>query len=306
MQSTYMRPVRHAEVYSEARKEARQVEALGFDTLWMGEHHMSYDGYCPSLLPAAAGLLANTDQLRVSTGVLVLPFHDADRVTEGHRALQSLSNNRFRLTLGIGYRQVEFASAGLKVSDRVRLVDQRLAQLREDERQERLGPVDMWMGTAAVNGVVRAARHGCSVLLQPTVTSSKIPELKQHWEENLVVLPGTKPRFGIMRETWVDSDPAVVDWARGRLTEMWRHYSNFSFNDPVARRADRDQAADQMTRLGVFGSASEVVDRLGRLIEAGVDTVAVRIRFDGVTGAALQRCLEGFAADVMPQLRGAA
>src|SRR5690348_10964388 len=91
MQSTYMRPIRPAAVYEEARQEARLVEQLGFDTFWMGEHHVSYDGYCPSLFPAAASILAATERLVVSTGILVLPFHPAERVAEGCAALSAVA-----------------------------------------------------------------------------------------------------------------------------------------------------------------------------------------------------------------------
>jgi alkanesulfonate monooxygenase SsuD/methylene tetrahydromethanopterin reductase-like flavin-dependent oxidoreductase (luciferase family) len=301
MQSTYMRPTRHSQLYREATQEARLVEELGFETLWIGEHHLSYDGYCPSPLPAAASILATTDSLRVASGMLVLPFHPAQRVAEGCAALNSIAPGRFRLGVGIGYRPVEFAGAGVDRADRVQLTESRLEALRGIYR-ERMGSADIWVGTAVAAGVDRAARFGCSVLLQPTVTSRRIGGLRSRWEDALVAHDGPPPRFGIMRETWVDSDPRVVQWARGRLREMWRHYSNFWLDDPAAERARRDELAEQMSRQALFGSPEEVVDRLGRLLEAGVDTLALRVRFDGVPTAALRRCLDLLVAEVLPQL----
>jgi alkanesulfonate monooxygenase SsuD/methylene tetrahydromethanopterin reductase-like flavin-dependent oxidoreductase (luciferase family) len=301
MQSTYMRPVRPPRVYREAAEEARFVEELGLDCFWMGEHHMSYDGYCPSLLPAAAGILAATDTVRVASGMLVLPFHPAERVAEGCAALNSIASGRFRLGVGIGYRPVELAAGGVDRADRVPVTESRLEQLR-GAHSERTGPVDIWVGTGVEAGVDRAARFGSSCLLQPTVTSKRIPGLRSRWEDALSPADGPERRFGIMRETWVDTDPRMVDWARGRLTEMWRHYSNFGVDDPVAERDRRDELAEQMSGQALFGSPAEVVDRLGRLIEAGVDTVALRVRFDGVTGPALRRCLDLLVTEVLPQL----
>jgi len=303
MQSTYMRPIPRAQVYREAADEARLAERLGFDTLWMGEHHMSYDGYCPSLFPPAAGLLTATSRLRIASGVMVLPFHPARRVAEGCAALTSLAPDRFRLAVGIGYRPVEFAAAGVRLADRAALTDDRLAELRGPELSGRMGPTDLWVGTGVSGGVARAARFGASVLLMPTVASRKVAALRQQWSDELVpVAGGPVPRLGVMRECWVDTDPGMVDWARGRLTEMWRHYSNFWVDDPVARRARRDELAEQMGRQALFGSPDEVVDRLGRLIEAGSDTLALRVRFDGVSGGALRRCLRLLAERVLPQL----
>ncbi|MDQ2636087.1 MAG: LLM class flavin-dependent oxidoreductase [Actinomycetota bacterium] len=302
MQSTYMRPIPRTQVYEEAVAEARIVEELGFDTLWMGEHHLSYDGYCPSLFPAAAGLLSASSGLRIASGVMVVPFHTATRITEGTAALASLAPGRFRLAVGIGYRPVEFAAAGVKLADRVRLTDERLEQVSSPESRDRTGPIDLWFGTGVSDGVARAARFDASVLLMPTVTSRNVSVMRETWAERLPRRADPPPRFGAMRECWVDDDPAMVQWARGRLLEMWRHYSNFWLDDPAAQRARRDELAEQMTKQAVFGCPEEVVDRLGRLIEAGVDTLALRVRFDGVTGTALRRCLDLLADKVLPQL----
>lgn len=302
MQSTYMRPVPRSQVYEEAAAEARLVEQLGFDTLWLGEHHMSYDGYCPSLFPAAAALLSVTSTLRIASGMVVLPLHSARRVAEGSAALTSLAPGRFRLGVGIGYRPVEFAAAGVKLAERVALTDERLALLRGAELRERMGPTELWIGTGVSGGVARAARFGASVLLMPTVTSGRVAALRDEWAANLVPTGDVPPRFGVMRECWVDTDPRMVKWASGRLVEMWRHYSNFWVDDPVAHRARRDELAEQMGRQALFGTPDEVVDRLGRLIAAGADTVALRVRFDGVSGAALRRCLRLLTEKVLPQL----
>lgn len=306
MQSTYMRPIPRSRVYDEAGKEAQLVEELGFDTLWLGEHHMSYDGYCPSLFPAAAGLLSATSTLRIASGVLVLPLHPAPRVAEGCAALNSLAPGRFRLAVGIGYRPVEFAAAGVALSDRAALTDERLKHLRGPDLAERTGPTDLWVGTGVSGGVARAGRFGASVLLMPTVTSRRVAALREEWTAALAQAPTATPgpprRLGVMRECWVDTDPATVEWARGRLIEMWRHYSNFWVDDPVAQRDKRDELAEQMGRQALFGSPDEVVDRLGRLIAAGADTIALRVRFDGVSGDALRRCLHLIADRVLPQL----
>ena len=307
MQSTYMRPRPLAFLYREAVAEARRAEELGFDTVWIGEHHLSYDGYCPSLLPAAAGFLTATNHITVGTGVLVLPFHPAERVAEGCAALQAIAPGRLRTAMGIGYREIEFAAAGLEVRHRARLTDDRLGQLLNPPLRERFGATDLWFGTGTAAGVTRAARHGASVLLQPAIGRRRIPELRAAWEADRQPAPGDRPpRCGVLREVWVEDDPRRLEWIRARLYEMWRHYSNFWVDDPVAEQGRREELAEQMSRTAVFGSSSEVTDRLGALVEAGVDTLALRVRFDGISGPAFDRCLERLATEVLPQLRKAA
>lgn len=350
MQSTYLRPRPPASLYREAAAEARRAEELGFDALWMGEHHLSYDGYCPSLLPAAAAFFTATDRIKVGTGVLVLPFHPAERVAEGCAALQSIAPGRLRTAMGIGYRDVEFAAAGLKVRQRARLMDDRLDRLLSSPLRDRFGETELWFGTGNTAGVTRAARHGASVLLQPAIGRRRIPELRAAWEADrrgavpAAAAPPTPdnrspapapaaaptpdnrppdparpeppdppapiatppPRFGVMREVWVEDDPRRLEWIQARLYEMWRHYSNFWVADPVAEQSRREELAEQMSRTALFGSPAEVTDRLWALVEAGVDTLALRVRFDGVSGPALDRCLERLATEVLPELRNAA
>jgi alkanesulfonate monooxygenase SsuD/methylene tetrahydromethanopterin reductase-like flavin-dependent oxidoreductase (luciferase family) len=39
----------------------REAEVLGFDTIWLTEHHFAADGYSPSILPLAAAIAATTE-----------------------------------------------------------------------------------------------------------------------------------------------------------------------------------------------------------------------------------------------------
>ena len=74
LQSTAMQPAHWAGAYREMREYATLMEELGYDELWLSEHHFYYDGYCPALLPAAASVLSVTERLRVGTGMLLLPM----------------------------------------------------------------------------------------------------------------------------------------------------------------------------------------------------------------------------------------
>ncbi|MGH9038251.1 MAG: LLM class flavin-dependent oxidoreductase, partial [Acidimicrobiia bacterium] len=186
------------------------------------------------------------------------------------------------------------------------LMEERLTALTSGPLSERLGPTEIWVGCGSPAAVARAARHGCSLLLQATVSRRRLGELKAQWEAEVVARPGRTPRFGVMREVWVDDNPRRLEWVRGRLFEMWRHYSNFWVDDPVAERSRREELAAQMARLAVFGPPEEVAGELAGLVAAGVDTLALRVRFDGVGGDALERCLELLADKVVPTLRAAA
>ena len=51
----------------EQLRQAQVAEELGYDTIWLTEHHFAEDGYSPSLLPIAGTLSAMTSRVRIGT-----------------------------------------------------------------------------------------------------------------------------------------------------------------------------------------------------------------------------------------------
>ena len=62
-----------AELYRKQFDLASLAEDLGYDTIWLTEHHFIDDGYSPSLLPIAAAIAARTRRIRIGTFVIFAP-----------------------------------------------------------------------------------------------------------------------------------------------------------------------------------------------------------------------------------------
>ena len=77
------KPLPLAELYRDHLEEAVLAEELGFDHVWASEHHFSPDAWNPSPFVFLAAVAARTSRIRLGTYVLLLPFHNPVRATNG-------------------------------------------------------------------------------------------------------------------------------------------------------------------------------------------------------------------------------
>jgi alkanesulfonate monooxygenase SsuD/methylene tetrahydromethanopterin reductase-like flavin-dependent oxidoreductase (luciferase family) len=118
-------PVTDAQVWDTIVKVALLAEELGFDALWMTEHHRTPYGMCPNALQFLAFLAGRTQRIDLGAAVVVLPWHDPVRVAEDISQLQNMTQGR-RLRIGFG--------RGAAASEYEHLrIEQGLARERFDE-----------------------------------------------------------------------------------------------------------------------------------------------------------------------------
>ena len=116
--------------YAEILDQVAYAESLGIGSVWLSEHHFSDDGYTPSPLVLAAALSARTERLKIGTNLMLLPLHDPVRVAEDTATLALLSGDRFRLGVGLGYRELEYRAFGRAIRQRPSLLEEGVEILR--------------------------------------------------------------------------------------------------------------------------------------------------------------------------------
>jgi len=118
-------------LYRASLDQIAWAETLGFDSVWLTEHHFCADGYTPSPLVIAAAIGERTRRMRIGTNLMLLPLADPVRLAEDAATLSILTGGRFDLGVGLGYRQLEFDYFGRKLSQRPSLMEEGAAIIRQ-------------------------------------------------------------------------------------------------------------------------------------------------------------------------------
>ncbi len=86
----------------ESVKTVVHAEALGFEQVWLTEHHFNAFSVSASVFPLLAHLAARTERIKLGAGAVLLPFHDPLRVAEDAATVDALCGGRLLLGLGKG------------------------------------------------------------------------------------------------------------------------------------------------------------------------------------------------------------
>ncbi len=132
---------RRPEVYRfELENQLEQMEygeELGFDSVWLAEHHFSEYGMMSDALLLAAHVAARTRRVRIGIAVSVLPFHHPLRIAEQAAAVDHLSNGRLDQGVGRGYQPYEFRGFGIDMEESRARFDESLDIMTKAWTQDR-------------------------------------------------------------------------------------------------------------------------------------------------------------------------
>ena len=123
----------------------REVEAMGFDHLFVADHVLgadprfhshpslatySHEAVVHEALTLMAYLAAITRRLTLATGILILPQRQTALVAKQAAEIDVLSGGRLRLGIGVGWNAVEFEALNERFENRGRRSAEQVAVMR--------------------------------------------------------------------------------------------------------------------------------------------------------------------------------
>ena len=94
------------------------AEPLGFDAIWLNEHHFHpFGGMIPSPPMLLAALAQRTSRVTLGTSIVILPMHHPIEIAEQLAMVDLMSNGRVQLGFGRGFVVYDYEVLGLPYTD---------------------------------------------------------------------------------------------------------------------------------------------------------------------------------------------
>jgi F420-dependent oxidoreductase-like protein len=272
-----------ADAWSNALASARQAEALGFESLWVFDHFTTVpqptDEITFESFTMLGAIAAATERARIGHMVVCTGFRNPALTAKMSSTLDVISNGRFELGIGAGWKEDEWIAYGYgfpPLGERLAVLADHLEVIRR-----MLGP-----GRASYEG--RYARVDGAINVPKGIQHPRVPIIVGGNGQNVTFRLAA--RFA-EELNLVFLDPAEVEAhiavARQRCEEEDR--------DPATLRISLYCRDGDVRPLG-----QERVDRLGAFAALGLDRlVAFPSRWD-TSEDALERFAEDVAAAGLP------
>ena len=319
---------------------AEHLDGLGYDELWIGEHHSaSFESIAsPELFIAAAA--ERTRRIRLGTGVVSLPYHNPLMVADRISQLDHQTQGRVMFGVGPGQLPSDAHMLGIEVADQRRMMNESLevviALLRGEtvtrktdwfelrDARCQLGcfshPIVEMAVAAAVSpsGPRAAGTHGIGLLSFAASSDQGFDVLPAHWdvceqvaEEHGHPVDRRNWRLVVPMHLAETREQARADMSHG-LLKLVRYFEKLGGEEfPGVRSVD--DAIEQWTERGlsllgraVIGTPDDAIARIQGLQEqsGGFGTILL-LAHDCASPARTRESYELFARVVMPALRDA-
>lgn len=318
--------------YQQILQQIKRGEELGFDNIWLTEHHFTEDGYNPSLMTTAAAVAMRTETIRIGTFIIVLPYQHPVLMAEEVANVDILSNGRFDLGVGQGYSHYEFdalcmnrSERGMRTRESIRIIERLFtedtvtfagkftqinnARLSPKPVQQPRPPI--WIGARGPKAITRAAEMGYHLM------ATLGPDPAPLYLDTLAKSGRDPKAFNIAQLRMVycaeSEDQAWAD-SQDHLFHMLEFYQDILAEAKDAEGDDKPLPVTKASDIRhsvlaehfMIGTPQQVTVKMEKFLgEYQCTDFIMNTQFPGLDPAKGTRAMELFAQEVMPKFRGA-
>ena len=318
--------------YQQILQQIKRGEELGFDNIWLTEHHFTEDGYNPSLMTTAAAVAMRTETIRIGTFIIVLPYQHPVLMAEEVANVDILSNGRFDLGVGQGYSHYEFdalcmnrSERGMRTRESIRIIERLFtedtvtfagkftqinnARLSPKPVQQPRPPI--WIGARGPKAITRAAEMGYHLM------ATLGPDPAPLYLDTLAKSGRDPKAFNIAQLRMVycaeSEDQAWAD-SQDHLFHMLEFYQDILAEAKDAEGDDKPLPVTKASDIRhsvlaehfMIGTPQQVTAKMEKFLgEYQCTDFIMNTQFPGLDPAKGTRAMELFAQEVMPKFRGA-
>jgi len=118
-------------VYDSDVQQMLAAESLGYQSVWIAEHHFNDYGLCPAPQVLAAFVAARTSRLRLGMGVSLLPLHHPIDLAEQLAVLDVVSGGRLDVGIGRGGTLQDYQTFRSERADARQRIEEGIALMRD-------------------------------------------------------------------------------------------------------------------------------------------------------------------------------
>jgi limonene 1,2-monooxygenase len=314
---------------------AEHLDRLGFNELWVGEHHSGGLEIIPSPEVFIAAASQRTKHIRLGTGVSSLPYHQPFMLLDRMVLVDHLTRGRVMFGIGPGQLPFDAHLMGIDPNEQRRMMEESLdAIMAMQTSTEPLTMETDWFtlrdavlqlrpfshphiemavaGSFSPAGPKLAGKHGIGLLSISATSPEGFERLAVHWE--VAETEAAKHGKQVDRKNWRLLGPMFLAdteaEARAAMRFGYEQISDYlSHVLPVPRpeKMSLDERIDAANDSGavVIGTADRAIEQIQRLVDqsGGFGTYLLNGGYWADFGPTL-RSYEIFATQVMPHFNG--
>ena len=310
----------------ESLAQAVHAERIGFDSVWLTEHHFARHGITGDNLGLLAHLAASTERIRLGTAVSVLPFHNPLRLAESAATVDILSNGRFDFGIGRGYQWTEYHGFGVDIAQGAEMFDESLELITRtwtskepfqhrgkhwqfDDVQVFPRPLQqphppIWLATGSPDGLRRCVANDWGVMLPQGTSFASIEAIVQNYRAALAEAGKTYDPMKVVLARAIycaKDDQTACDLVDPIYRRFRENVSRLTSSPEALVATPTPFDTSDLRDTAMFGSPDTCEAMLRRLESIGVEYV---IFFDHIGGLKHQQIIDSldlFAAEVAPR-----